>query len=507
MDLLAGVEYDIEELKMRQKLIDDLPHHLNSHFIDKFEALVAIQPKKPFLIYDGVVYTYEAMDAISCKVANIAKSWGLKPRDCVAIMIENEPSFIWTFYGLLKLGVSVAFINYNLRLHPLIHSILSVDCKALIVGSGAGLVEAVSDVLPQLNKLPVYAQGVNLKDLPDGINSFDVLMHKAIPCAISPAIRADLTAEDTCCYIFTSGTTGKPKPVIFSHTKAVGVCVICNHFPSMCSQDIVYTVLPLYHNTGCFMSVGAALLSGATVVLRKKFSARHFWSDCRQYKVTVVPYIGELLRYLLSQPKTELDGVHNIRVVYGAGLRADIWNTVCNRFKIPKVLEFYGATEGITFTANYSGKPGAIGRLSPILSKLDPDHKVLVKFDTASVFPVRNENGYCIPVKVGEPGLMLSKVPENLLNKNLYKASSEANEKKFVRDAFAPGDVYMNYGDALVQDKDYFLYFYDRLGDTFRWKGENVSTKEVANAISTLSFIEDANVYGVEIPGKFVIKL
>ncbi|GFS24183.1 very long-chain acyl-CoA synthetase [Elysia marginata] len=429
MELFPGVEHDIQELTHRDNLAKETAKELESCLIDKFEARVAQHPKKPFVIFDDTVYTYEDVDRMACKVANIARSWSLKPRDCVAIMIQNEPSFIWTFYGLQKLGISVSFINHNLRSKLLVHSIQAVECKAFICGSG------------------------------------------------------------------------KPKPVIFPQLKAVAVCCTCRSFADISADDVVYTVLPLYHNTGCFMSLGASLLAGATVVLRKKFSARHFWPDCRKYKVTVVPYIGELLRYLLSLPENELDGTHSVRAVFGAGLRADIWNELIKRFKIPKIVEFYGATECAAFTANYSGKPGAVGRLSPLLHKFDPDNKVLVKFDVATVQPIRSQNGHCIPVKVGEPGLLIAKVPDFLLNRNLYEASLEANEKKLVRDAFVRGDVYINYGDTLVQDEEYFLYFYDRLGDTFRWKGENVSTQEVANAISILPFIEDANVYGVEIPG------
>ncbi|KAK3731937.1 hypothetical protein RRG08_044996 [Elysia crispata] len=501
MDVYAGIEHDIQELIQWDNLIQDVTKQLESHFIDKFEAWVAKQPKKPFVIYDDIVYTYEDMDRMACRVANIAKSWGLKPRDCVAIMIQNEPSFLWTFYGLQKLGVAVSFINHNLRSSPLVHSILAVQCSALIFGSGDELLEAVVEIMPQLHSLPIFAQGVR-RPLPAGISSFDELMQTTYPLAISPTLRADLTLMDTCCYIFTSGTTGKPKPVICSQMKVLGVCSGCRFMSTMCLDDIVYCVLPLYHNTGCNMTVGAALVAGATVVLRKKFSARHFWSDCRRHKVTVIPYIGELLRYLLSQPENELDGTHSVRVVFGAGLRTDIWQDFLKRFNIPKVVEFYGATECTAFTANWSGKLGAVGRLSPLLNKFDPDNKVLVKFDLATVMPLRGKDGFCIPVRVGEPGLLLSKLPEHLIGKHLYKASDEANEKKLVRDAFIPGDVYINYGDALVQDKEYFLYFYDRLGDTFRWKGENVSTKEVANAMGVLPFIEDSNVYGVEIPGQ-----
>lgn len=240
------------------------------------------------------------------------------------------------------------------------------------------------------------------------------------------------------------------------------------------------------------------------MVLRRKFSARNFMEDCRKYNVTVIQYIGELFRYLLAQPASPLDSQHSIRAAFGNGLRKDIWNEVIKRFKIPNVVEFFGATEGTTMLVNVSGRPGAIGRLSPLINAVDPEPKALVKFDYQTAEPLRDKNGHCIKVEIGEPGLFISTVPQAMLkdgNLKVYRSSDEANEKKLVRNAFTPGDLYFNFGDVFVLDSDYFLYFQDRIGDTFRWKGENVSTTELANVITGLSFIEDANVYGVAIPG------
>ncbi|RUS69208.1 hypothetical protein EGW08_023029 [Elysia chlorotica] len=500
-ELFSGVEYDINELKSNEAAVKHIMQEMKTHLIDKFEALVAKQPKRPFLVYDDMIFTYEAIEDMACRVANIARSWGLQAGDCVAIMIQNEPSFVYTFLGLQKLGISVALVNHNLTAHSLIHSVSAVDCKAFIVGSGQDLLEAVTDILPELGRVPVYVQGASHQHLPAGITSFDDLMKDTFPTAFSPSVRSEITLMDTCCFIYTSGTTGNPKPVFIPHSKTIGLSCIARAMINHNQDDVMYVVLPLYHSTGMFLGLGAALISGSCVALRKKFSARHFWSDCRKYKVTNIAYIGELLRYLLSQPKSELDGVHNIRAAIGAGLRMDVWNDIKERFKIPRIAEFFGATEGFTGIFGVSEKAGALGRLSPLLRRFDPHNKILVKFDVATATPIRNEKGHCIPVKVGEPGLLISKAPANMLNKKLYKAPLEETEKKLIRDVFVPGDVYMNYGDSFVLDKEYFLYFHDRLGDTYRWKGENVSTKEVADEIGLLPFIEDASVYGVPIPG------
>lgn len=499
--LFAGVEYDIEDLKRRQVAEQRIMREMQSKLIDKFEALVVKHPKKPFVVYDDMVYSYEAMDDMACRVAHNAKSWGLQRGDCVATMIQNEPSFVYTFLGLQKLGLSVALINTNLTAHSLLHCISAVDCKALIVGSGKELLDAVTDVLPQMGKLPVYIQGASYQKLPSGVTSFDDLLMNTLPIAISPTVRSGVTMMDTCCFIYTSGTTGNPKPVYISHMKCVVMACAPSGMINHGQDDVMYIVLPLYHSTGLILGLGSTLIVGACIALRRKFSAKDFWEDCRKYKVTKFLYVGELLRYLVAQPKNKLDGVHSIQAILGAGLRMDIWNEIKDRFKIPKIAEFYGATEAFVGLFSHTEKPGALGRLSPFMSRFDAAKRVLVKYDVATATPIRNEKGRCILVKVGEPGLLLSIVPEHLLNAKLYKASPEATEKKFVRDVFVAGDVYMNYGDSFVQDKDYFVYFHDRLGDTFRWKGENVSTKEVATEISSLSIIEDASVYGVQVPG------
>ncbi|KAH9520442.1 hypothetical protein Btru_060800 [Bulinus truncatus] len=501
--MFPWLEHDMKLIKHGGKVRKQLDLLCKSFLIDKFETHVSETPKKPFIIFEDNVYTFELVDQLACKVANIAKSWGLGKGDCVAIMIQNEPSFIWTFLGLQKLGIAVALINYNLRLQPLIHSVLAAEPKYFIVGPGNALLEAVCDVVESLGDIKVFVQGLGSLPSPVGFHSFDSLMFETLPIPISSVVRKDLTLKDTCCYIYTSGTTGNPKPAIISHSKSLGIASLLL-FVDLSSTDVLYVVLPLYHSSGGGIGLYGAIATGATILLRKKFSASHFWSDCCQYNVSVIQYIGELFRYLLAQPPSKYETMHKVRGALGNGLRKDIWEDVIKRFNIPIVREFFGATEGITLLINLSGVPGAIGRLSPLLSKIDPDVKALVKFDYATAQPIRDKNGFCIKVGIGEPGLFLTKVRDDLIENGtltVYRSSKEANEKKIVRDAFAKGDLWFNFGDVFILDKDYFLYFNDRIGDTFRWKGENVSTTELSNVITALSFIEDANAYGVTVPG------
>ncbi|CAG5125299.1 unnamed protein product, partial [Candidula unifasciata] len=466
--MFPWIQDDLKVIKLVRQ-IDKEIQASQSLLIDKFEKFAAQIPHKPFIIFEDNLFSYELVDQMACRVANIVKSWGLGPRDCVAMIFHNEPAFLWTFLGLQKLGITAALINSNLKMHPLIHSILVANTKHVIVGSGDDLLGAITEVLDDLGNQKIYVQGLGSLPAPTGVHSFDPLLQVALPVALSPTVRAGLTLADLSCYIYTSGTTGTPKPALISNGKLCRIGITTRCRTSLKPEDRYYVALPVFH-TAAWMALYACIQTGATVVLKQKFSASQFWPDCRRHKVTVIHYIGELFRYLIAQPPSELDTQHSVRVALGNGLRKDIWVEVSQRFKIPLIAEFYGATEGIAAVFNISNKPGAVGRLSPLLNKIDAYPKALVKFDYATAVPLRDKNGRCIRVSVGEPGLFIAKVPENLIQNGqfrIYQSSAEANEAKLVRDAFEPGDIYMNFGDVLVLDKDYFLYFQDRIGDTF----------------------------------------
>ncbi|XP_076086204.1 long-chain fatty acid transport protein 2-like [Mytilus galloprovincialis] len=330
--------------------------------------------------------------------------------------------------------------------------------------------------------------------------SFDWLMMTSSPAEISQVLRSHIDMNTTSCYILTSGTTGLPKAVQIPHFKLAS-CPKLLRLADLHQEDVLYTVLPFYHVAGMSGWLSCAEI-GSTVVIRKKFSAHHFWDDCKKYHVTVVQYIGELCRYILSSPENPKDGIHYIKCFIGNGLRQDIWLSMQARFKIPKFIEFFGATEATGGLVNVCNRPGAVGRISPLMNKLDPAPKYLLKYDVVTAIPLRNKLGRCMEVQIGEPGILICGIPPLYkVEKGLYKGNMEMTEKKIVRNVFKEGDAYFNFGDSLYLDKDYFAYFHDRVGDTFRWKGENVSTTEVSNIISQLPFILDANVYGVTVPG------
>ncbi|XP_076444246.1 long-chain fatty acid transport protein 2-like [Babylonia areolata] len=500
------VKYDVQLMELQEKQQNAKDDFMTGGFlIDKFEARVASHPQKAMLVFEDCVFTYGFMNEQANRVAYVARRHlGLKFGDTVAVMIPNDPAFVWTVLGFQKMGIAVALINTNLRMKSLVHSVLATEPKAFIVGAGEDSLHAATDVLEKLQGLRVYVQGQSPgSGLPAGVTDFDSLMKRALPVQPDHGVRAEMTYDSITAYLYTSGTTGFPKPVYISHRKAMGLACVLSGV-DLSPDDVLYAVLPLFHILAGTVGLFGVIHKGCTMVLKRKFSASHFWSDCRRHNVTVLLYIGEIFRYILAQPKHELDNVHKVRVALGNGLRKDIFEEVLRRFQIPLVYEAFGATEGIFVNYNTANKPGAVGRLSPFLTLMDPNPSVLVMFDYSSAMPVRDQHGRCIKVKPGEAGLYLNKVPDHMLSNGtlaVYKASREANESKLVRNAFTEGDVYFSYGDILYLDEEYFLYFYDRIGDTFRWKGENVSTTEVANIMCCLDFIHDVNVYGVEIPG------
>ena len=245
------------------------------------------------------------------------------------------------------------------------------------------------------------------------------------------------------------------------------------------------------------------MFAGAGLALRRKFSASHFWDDVRRYDATAFQYIGEFCRYLVNQPERPDDREHHIRVAIGNGLRPDIWATFRDRFAIPRILEFYGATEGNVSFVNFENKEGSVGRYpSAILRRLLSNAK-LVRFDVESETHVRGADGFCIECGSDEPGELLGRIPDRDQGSGRFEGytSKEATDKKVLRDVFAKGDAWYRTGDLLRRDADGFYYFVDRIGDTFRWKGENVSTQEVAEVLSGHPGLDMINVYGVEVPG------
>uniref|UniRef100_A0A3Q1ERT8 long-chain-fatty-acid--CoA ligase n=1 Tax=Acanthochromis polyacanthus TaxID=80966 RepID=A0A3Q1ERT8_9TELE len=464
--------------------------------LDRFIQQAQRIPNKPFVIYAGNVHTYRDIEQRSNRLANVfLEKVHLRKGDCVALLMSNEPDFLCVWFGLAKIGCSVAFLNTNIKSKSLIHCFNCCGAKTLIVGSD--LAECLDGTLTSL--LEDNIQVWTMKSQSEHTHMHTLLdkLDAASDQLVPAALHVTTSLKSPTLYIFTSGTTGLPKAAVITHLQSLKAAAGLWAFGAT-EDDVVYIPLPLYHSAASLIGIGGTIHLGATCILKKKFSASQFWNDCRTYNVTIFQYIGELCRYLCNQPKTEVDKVHKVRMGVGNGLRQDVWREFQSRFGNIKMCEVYGSTEGNLCFMNHIGKIGTVGRSNffyRLLFKYD-----LVKYDMVKDEPVRNQYGFCQPVQKGETGLLLSRV--SVLSPFFgYAGSKQLTEKKLMRNVFVKGDTYFNTGDLMAEDQGGFICFRDRVGDTFRWKGENVATTEVTEILGLVDFIQEVNVYGVEIPG------
>uniref|UniRef100_A0A672JDD4 long-chain-fatty-acid--CoA ligase n=1 Tax=Salarias fasciatus TaxID=181472 RepID=A0A672JDD4_SALFA len=454
--------------------------------VDRFLDAASRHPSKVFIHFEGRAYSYGEVDKQSNKVARALQAEvRLQEGDSVALFLANEPSFVWTWLGLAKLGCPAALLNFNIRSKSLLHCFSCCGAKVLL--TCPELQDAVEEILPTLKE-----QGIRVFILSDScsvpdIAPLSVKISQASDEPLSPALRSNATIRTTALCIFTSGTTGLSKAAIITHGKIWGassLLITCG----VTADDIIYVNLPLYHVAGFVVGTMGAMERGMTVILKRRFSASQFWDDCRKYNVTVVQYIGETLHFLCNTPKKDNEKNHKVRLAIGNGLRSDVWSEFLNRFGDIKVREIYGATEGNIVLMNYTSKIGA-----EVLS-------ITGCFDVEKEEPVRNSDGLCIKVSTGETGLLVSKITQRSPFSG-YAGNKQQTEKKLLRDVLKKGDLYFNTGDLLRFDEENFVYFQDRVGDTFRWKGENVATSEVADILTMAHCVLEANVYGVKVEG------
>jgi fatty-acyl-CoA synthase len=449
------------------------------------------------LLYGNECITYRAFAERSNQCTRWALQHSLAKGDTVCLIMRNRPEYMAIWLGITCTGCAVALVNTNLSGPSLVHSVNLVAPKHIIVA--AELVDSLSSALPDLaHAARIWIYGADRA----GFCRFDREIELYSVERLCELERRPVTIEDRALYIYTSGTTGLPKAANISH----GRLMQWSHwFAGMMEtgpSDRLYNCLPMYHSVGGIVANGAVLVSGGSVVIRDGFSASQFWNDIVQRECTLFQYIGELCRYLLHTAESPLETRHHIRMCCGNGLRPDIWNSFKDRFHIPRILEFYAATEGNVSMFNVEGKPGAIGRIPSYLAHRFP--ATLVRFDIKKEEPVRNEQGFCIRTAPNEIGEAIGRIfndPSNPGNRFEGYTNSEESEKKVLRNVFEPGDAWFRTGDLMRRDEHGYFYFVDRIGDTFRWKGENVSTTEVSEAICTFPGIREANVYGVSVPG------
>jgi fatty-acyl-CoA synthase len=465
---------------------------------DLLERQARRRPDAPFVRFEGRTQTYGELDAQANRIAHWALARGLSRGDVVALLMENRPEYIAVWMGLAKAGVTTALLNTNLRGEALAHSLRTAGCATAVIGTEcAEAWQSLGADAPALDLFALADPGRPARELPPHAKSLDEEVAGFSRHAPPRSVRAALRGGDPLFYIYTSGTTGLPKAARFSHSRFVSAGSYAL-LAGLSQQDVLYCALPLFHTVGGVMCVNAALRSGATLALARRFSARRFWDDVAESGATAFQYIGELCRYLVNQPPHPKERAHALRFAVGNGLRPDVWETFQRRFAVPRIVEFYGATESNVSMVNLAGRAGSVGRAAPG-TKI-----ALVRFDVDRDAPVRDTAGRCVPCADGEPGELLGRIAEGgrtAAGRFEGYTQKEATEKKILRDVFAPGDAWFRTGDLLSRDADGFYYFVDRIGDTFRWKGENVSTQQVAEVIGGEPGVAMCAAYGVALPG------
>lgn len=475
----------------RTSAIDAQPARTFPLVIDE---LAASHGDAPALIGERSSLSYAELAALQNRIARWALSLGLGHGETVALVMRNCPEYLAIWLGLSRVGVRVALINTNLRGRGLAHCIAAATPRLVIAEPHFAPVldEALADVAAPKPDLWWHDEAEGEKALEPAIASFP---GHAIEEGEAPAV----TIDDCALLIYTSGTTGLPKAALVSHRR---VMVWTHWFAGLVDpkpDDRMYDCLPLYHSVGGVVAPGSVLVGGGSVVIREKFSASRFWPDVVETGCTLFQYIGELCRYLTLAAPHPLERAHRLRMCTGNGLRPDVWTAFAERFAIPRVLEFYASTEGTVSLYNVEGKVGAIGRIPKFLA--NRRQALVVRHDVETGLPARDQDGLCQLTDAGETGELLGKISAKAQARFEGYSDADATEKKILRNVLESGDAWMRTGDLVRQDAEGFFYFVDRIGDTFRWKGENVATTEVAEALTACSDVLEASVYGVAVPG------
>ena len=467
-----------------------------SSIVDVFEQSIEKYASNTSYINMGKSITFAELDELSKNFAAYLQSSGLKKGDVVAIFIENRPELLVCIAALTKIGGVGALINTSLRGPALRHSLTVVDAQRIIVGSE--LLDALmleNEILPQDKESRLYLPDIATCQASEEYivptNFTDLALLQKTNTSTNPDTTTLARPQDASCFFYTSGTTGLPKAAVMNNgrfMKAYGggglACL------PLSKKDRVYVTLPFYHATALAIAWGSILAGDACLIMSRKFSASEFWNDVRRTKATAFGYVGELCRYLLAQPESANDKHHDVKMMFGNGLRPNLWKPFKQRFGVSKVMEFYGSSEGNIGFLNLFNHDCTVGCTTVPYA--------IVHYDVELDMPVRHADGFMRRVMKGESGLLLGEITDKTPFDGY--TDPEKTQEKILRNVFSDGDAWFNSGDLMRDQGFKHVQFVDRLGDTFRWKGENVSTTEVENCISQFGSISDVIVYGVEVP-------
>jgi fatty-acyl-CoA synthase len=452
------------------------------------EAHAAERPDAAALLFEEQRWSYAELNAWVNRLAHALRGAGVRPGAIVALLMENHAGTLACVAALAKLGAIAGMLNSNLRGDALRHSVRAMKATHLAVAGEC--VAAFADLAPEwTGRAPLWLRGHGDGACPPGWTDLAALAQQAP--AGNPASAGKVDLSSPLFYVLTSGTTGLPKASVMTHRRWLRSMAGMGQLGLRLKPgDVLYCALPLYHNNALTVSWSAAMGTGAALALDRKFSASRFWDRARHYDASAFAYIGELCRYLLAQPASTRDREHRVTGCIGNGLRPDIWQEFKARFGLERICEFYGASEGNMVFVNAFNVDETAG-YCPFPFKV-------VECDTDTAQPRRNAKQRLVEVPRGSTGLLVTEVTDGAPFDGYTDA--RAGESKLIRDAFAKGDCWFNTGDLVRHQGWRHIQFVDRLGDTFRWKGENVATTEVEAALRAAG-IEDCTVYGVTVPG------
>ena len=458
-----------------------------------FEKAVKHNPHGMALLFEEQKFSYQALNEWANQIGHFYLSIGARKGDVIAVMVENRPELLATVIALAKIGVTTALVNTSQTAKALTHSINLVKPIAVIAGEEcrAAIEEVRSDLNVGTDRFHWFADQPTRIEPGTAPKGWRNLAEKIdhFPKFNTPTTHT-VQGKDGLFYIYTSGTTGLPKAVIFTHSRWTLAYGTYGHVLNLNKNDVMYVTLPLYHATGIVVCWCGVIAGHATLALRRKFSTSSFWKDVQKFDASAIGYVGELCRYLMDAPTSENEQRHRVKKMIGNGMRPNIWDKYKARFGVEEILELYASSEGNVGFSNVFNFDNTVG--------FSPTPYAIVEFDKESNSPVKDAKGWCKKVKKGDVGLMIGKIARRSPFDGY--TDTEKNKSVIMKDVFKHGDSFFNTGD-LVRDIGFrHAQFVDRLGDTFRWKGENVSTTEVENAVSEYEKIAEAVVYGVEIP-------
>jgi citronellyl-CoA synthetase len=479
-----------EELDFSQrakKIYEEIKENPNISPGILVEQLAEKTPNNYAIFFEDIKLTWETLNQVSNKVANYFLKLGYKTGETIALMMENSPEILSIPIGINKIQGIVSYINVHQRLKALIHAFRISEPKWIIIDGNnlPFLIDVYTELNFENNKVLVIN---NVKQIEH--NFVDLEKEIEQMPEENPSTTFNSQLSDICSYIFTSGTTGLPKPATQNNIRLLNPfgCLALK----LTKDDVVYCPLPLYHSHALVNGWGSCLQAGCTFAFRKRFSASNFWKDIKKFNASCFFYIGEIPRYLLNRPESEYVENSTLKQMFGLGLRKDIWDDFKSRFKIEQIHEFYGATDGAGGFYNMEERPGMLGKIST------PGTHAIVKINQDTGEILTDEKGSYIQCKPGETGMLLVAISEN--SNYLGYKDKDQTEKRIVRNVLHDKDIFFNTGDLVNLHDGSWVSFADRSGDTFRWKGENVSTLEVENILNTFPDIEMCNVFGVEIP-------